>query len=308
MSSTDSKNILISGASGLIGTALIESLSASGYRVFPLDRKRTNAPFTFNLAEGRVHLDDTVPLHGVINLAGASIADGRWSNTRKQQIWNSRIRTTELLTDALANLQHKPEVFISASAIGFYGNNRYEVADESSNPGDDFLARLSVAWEQAADRATAAGIRTIKTRFGLVLSDKGGVLENLVLPMSLAVVGRLGDGNHLQSWISIEDAVACIIKAIENESFSGPVNLVAPEVVSNDEFSRALSYALGRPRLPALPAAMVRLMFGELADAALLASSNITSTRLNELGVSLRHPTLEQALKAIYGSATTNAE
>lgn len=299
-SDSSNKNILITGASGLIGSALQEYLTGAGYRVFALERHGGNGPFVFDQDNERMDLDASIPLAAVINLAGAGIADGRWTEKRKQEIWDSRIRTTTLLCEALAQLPHKPEVLISASAIGFYGKQCRQPADEESPAGDDFLANLSVAWEQAADAATQSGIRTVKLRFGLVLSDKGGVLENLVLPLKLAVVGRLGDGTHLQSWIGLADALSIISGCIENRNFSGPLNAVAPEVVTNREFARSLSKALSRPQLPPLPAAVVRVMFGEMADAALLASANINSKRIAELGVSLQHPALGEALQAIY--------
>ncbi len=296
----DSKNVLITGASGLIGTALARVLADKGYQVYALERNNRDAAFQIDTNSKRIVLDESVPLSAVINLAGSSIAEGRWTERRKQQIWDSRIFTTELLCKALTQLPQPPEVLVSASAIGFYGNKCNEPANEDSPPGDDFLASLSIAWERAADHAALAAIRTVKLRFGLVLSEHGGVLGNLVLPLKLAVVGRLGSGRHLQSWISLTDTVAVIVQCIENQQFSGPLNVVAPEVLSNREFARTLSDVLARPQLPPLPATVVRLMFGELADAALLASSNITSTRLTELGIEPQHSSLREALKAIY--------
>ncbi len=245
-------------------------------------------------------MSDEIPLDAVINLAGASIADGRWTAKRKDIIWDSRIRTTRLLSQAIATLEKRPEVMLSASAIGYYGSNRPSSTDEFGEPADDFLARLSVAWESAADKASEAGIRVVKLRFGLVLDSHGGVLDKLVLPMGLAVVGRLGDGRHLQPWITLQDAIKIILGCISNRNFAGAVNLVAPEVVSNKDFAKTLGEVLRRPRLPAMPATIVRLMFGEMADAALLATSNICSSRLDELGVELQYKTLRSALENIY--------
>lgn len=294
------KNILISGASGLIGSALTKSLSASGHTIFSLDRRNTNSPFFYDDINGEIKLSDEIPLDVVINLAGASIADGRWTAKRKDVIWESRIRTTHLLSQAIAKLPHRPEVMLSASAIGYYGSHCPSATDESGEAADDFLARLSVAWESATDEAQSAGVRVVKLRFGLVLDSTGGVLEKLVLPMGLAVVGKLGDGQHLQSWIALQDALEIIEKCISNQDVAGAINLVAPEVVTNENFSKIMSEVLRRPQLPAMPAAIVRVMFGEMADAALLATSNIYSSRLDELGVELQYKTLRSALESIY--------
>ncbi|MCG8413178.1 MAG: TIGR01777 family oxidoreductase [Pseudomonadales bacterium] len=277
---------------------MTRALEAAGYRVYPLSRVSASAPFFYDQANGSMQLSEDIPLTAVINLAGASIADGRWTQKRKNTIWRSRVETTQKLCEALSKLPNKPGALLSASAIGFYGADRYQPAAEDAPAGNDFLADLSVAWEQATESAQNAGIRTVALRFGLVLSAAGGVLTNLIMPLGLAVVGRLGNGNHLQSWISIDDAVAIILLCLENESFSGALNVVAPEVVSNREFADTMSQVWRRPQLPPMPAAVVRLMFGEVADAALLANSNIRSTRLQELGVNLQHPSLREALTA----------
>ncbi len=290
--------ILISGASGLLGSALTRALDAAGYNVYPLSRVSSSAPFFYDQSNGRMQLSEDIPLTAVINLAGADIANGRWTQKRKELIWNSRVETTQKLSEALSKLPNKPGALLSASAIGYYGADRHQPASEESAAGKDFLADLSVAWEQAAEPARDAGIRTVTLRFGLVLSAAGGVIANLVMPLGLAVVGRLGNGVHLQSWISIDDAVAIIRRCLENDSFSGALNVVAPEVVSNKEFANTMSQVWKRPQLPPMPATVVRLMFGEVADAALLASSNIHSTRLQELGVTLQHPGLHEALIA----------
>lgn len=300
MNDTSSKgSILLSGASGLLGSALTQSLNGLGYQVFPLSRTSSSAPFYYDQANGLVHLSDEIPLTAVINLAGASIADGRWTQKRKDMIWSSRVDTTRQLCEALSKLSHQPKVLMSASAIGFYGADCSDPANEDSDPGNDFLADLSVAWEAATQPAQAAGIRTVNLRFGLVLSGEGGVLANLIMPLGLAVVGRLSNGSHLQSWVSIDDAVAIVIACLNTDSFTGPLNVVAPEVVSNKEFALTMSEVMRRPQLPPMPAAMVRLMFGEVADAALLASSNIESKRLPELKFTFQHPTLREAFVSV---------
>lgn len=292
------RNALISGASGMIGKAISQTLESQGYRVYALDRQRRDVPFFYDQAQETVNLDASISLDVVINLAGANIADGRWTQQRKQVIWESRVTTTRLLCEALATLPHRPQVLLSGSAIGYYGKDRSEAADEESAPGHDFLAELSVAWEEATGPAVNAGIRTVILRFGLVMSSQGGVIDKLVMPLRLAVAGRLGDGNHLQSWISLQDVVQTMEQCIANQNFSGPINVVAPEVLRQKEFVRTLSRVLKRPLLPPVPAGIARLMFGEMADEALLASANINSKRMQELGVDLRHPTLQEALQA----------
>ena len=294
--SATGKNILITGASGLIGSALGAQLRERGYRVHALSRRDSSAPFYFDQAAGRMHLSPDIPLYGVVNLAGASLADGRWTNRRKQLIMDSRVLTTEHLCQALATLPSRPEVLISASAIGFYGDTGSRQVDEDSAAGDTFLAEVSVGWEQATEAANAAGIRTVHSRFGLVLSPKGGVLPNFILPGRLAAVGRVGDGRQFIAWIALDDCVDVLCRFLEMPAITGAVNVVADPAVTNAEFTRAVAAALHRPRLPPLPAFVVRLLFGQMGEEALLASSRVHSRRLPELGIELRFPTLEAAL------------
>jgi hypothetical protein len=296
MTKTKKRNILITGASGMIGQALTESLTQQGFRVYPLLRNSQSGPFCYLQEQHKIILDPDLPLFGVINLAGENIAAKRWSAQRKVDIVESRQITTQLLSEALAALKHKPEVFLSASAIGYYGSNPSGPVDETSAPGDDFLAEVGTKWEAATEPAVAAGIRTAHLRFGIVLSTKGGVLQNFILPMNLAVVGATGDGRQIMSWISIVDVIRFIAHALDDTRVSGPINLVAPGSVSSLEFAKSLSATSKRFRLPTLPSALVRLMFGEMADAALLASANIKSKRLAELDFSLVHENLSSAL------------
>lgn len=296
--SQDSQNVLITGASGLIGSAIGNALREAGYTVYALERSNKNAPFNIDISENRIELDAGIPLTAVINLAGANIAGGRWTEKRKQLLRDSRLQTTRLLCEALAQSQQKPELLLSASAIGFYGSQQTEPADENAEPGDDFLARLSVDWEKATEAAADADIRVVILRFGLVMSADGGMLDKLIMPLKAAVAGRIGDGSHLQSWISIRDVVSVMLRCMENREFSGPLNVVAPEVLSNKEFVRTLSQVLRRPLLPPVPVPVARLMFGEMADAALLASSNIRSSRMQELGMTPAFPNLKEALEA----------
>jgi uncharacterized protein (TIGR01777 family) len=295
----DKGNILISGASGMIGSALGKALEAEGYRVWALSRHDSNAPFYYDQQNRQMHLSQEIPLQAVINLAGANISDGRWTEARKQEILHSRQHTTEDLCQALATLPQAPQVLLSASAMGYYGDTGVTVVDESSPAGDDFLAQISTKWEAATAVAEQAGIRTVHMRLGLVLSPEGGLLANFILPLSLAVVGRVGSGRQYMSWISLPDVLQIILQLLEDDSVSGPINLVSEQPVQNQEFSRCLAATLHRPCLPPLPAFMVRLMFGEMADGALLVSNRVQSLRLSELGITLQHPDLASALQAV---------
>jgi uncharacterized protein (TIGR01777 family) len=293
-------NVLITGASGMIASALAPRLEQAGYSVHKLSRTDMSAPFYFDPLAGRMRLNGDIPLNAVINLAGANIADRRWTPVQKEKILQSRRTTTLQLCETLAAMPKPPEVLLTASAIGYYGGQQHDPADESGAAGEDFLAKVSVEWEKATEPAIAAGIRTVVLRFGLVLDDSGGVIKNLVMPGGLMVVGRLGDGQHKMSWISLDDAIKVMLAALTNDQFSGALNVVAPQVVSNREFARALSKAKQRLAIPPIPATMVRLMFGEMADAALLASSNIQSSRMQELGVTLDYPDIDSALQKCF--------
>lgn len=305
MSDLDSKddakpNVLITGASGMIASALAPRLERAGYCVHKLSRTDMSAPFYFDPLAGRMRLTGDIPLNAVINLAGANIADRRWTPVQKEKILQSRRTTTLQLCETLAAMPKPPEVLLSASAIGYYGGQQHDPADESGAAGEDFLAKVSIEWEKATEPAITAGIRTVVLRFGLVLDDSGGVIKNLVMPGGLMVVGRLGDGQHKMSWISLDDAIKVMLAALTNDQFSGALNVVAPQVVSNREFASALGKAKRRLAMPPIPAPMVRLMFGEMADAALLASSNIQSSRMQELGVTLDYPDIDSALQKCF--------
>jgi uncharacterized protein (TIGR01777 family) len=303
MSNTQ-KNILIAGASGMIGKALSKYLSEAGYRTYPLLRHSLSGPFCYDQKLGVVHLDPAIPLYGVINLAGANISDKRWNGNRKQEIISSRELLTKALSEALTSLKNKPTVLMSGSAIGYYGATGSDYATEESPAGSDFLAEVAIRWEQATLAAREAGIRTIHMRFGIVLSVTGGVLKNFLLPMRLAVVGPIGAGQQKISWISIHDVLRLVELCLVEEDFHGPVNFVSNQAQSSNDFSIALSSASGRLRLPALPALVARLMFGEMADAALLSSSDVRSIKFKELVFELQHSELESALKHLLETNT----
>ena len=294
-------NILVAGASGLIGKAITVALENDGHKVYPLIRNKRQGPFHYIQEKDEISLDNSIPLDVIINLAGVNISERRWSKAVKNEIADSRIRTTIAISREIANLEKKPNVFLSASAIGYYGNDSKDITSESSPAGSDFLAQLSVDWEKATEPAQAAGIRTCILRFGLVLSPRGGLIKNLLLPLRLACVGPIGSGDQILSWISLQDTTSIMQTVIESNSFKGPINLVSNHPVSSRQFSEALSSAIKRPALPRIPEKIVRLMFGELADAALLANANITSTRINELDATLKHTNLFECLNDIMG-------
>ena len=220
----------------------------------------------------------------VVHLSGASIAGGRWTSKRKQVLRSSRVDTTRVLVDALTHLNRPPSVFVCASATGYYGNRGDEVLTESSGYGNDFLAILCRAWEGEAARAAAAGIRTVITRFGVVLSAQGGALPRMLTPFKLGAGGRLGSGKQWMSWIMLEDVVRVLRTAIEDARWNGPVNLVSPEPVRNSEFTRVLASVLHRPAIFPAPEFALRLALGEMADALLLSSQRAVPECLQQYG------------------------
>ena len=293
--------ILISGSSGLIGSAAATALKSDGHDVVHLVRPgKPPNPGDVQWDPMRATVD-VAALEGVevvIHLSGAGIADGRWTEERKQLLRSSRIDTTRVLVDSLSRLKQKPRVLIVASAIGYYGNRGDEILTESSTTGTDFLALVCRDWEAEASRAAARGIRTVMLRTGVVLSGKGGALPKMLTPFKLGVGGRLGSGQQWMSWIAIEDVVGIIRNAIANEQVSGPVNVVAPNPVRNEEFTRLLAAMLHRPAIFPAPAFMLRLAMGEMADAVLLGSDRVKPERMLAAGYKFRFEILEPALRA----------
>ena len=290
-------NILLTGASGLIGSALSRHLESQGHSVFPLHRNPTSEKQHYWFPEeGRIHLDDQIKLDAVIHLAGENIADSRWSQKKKDRIFNSRVGGTALVSDALSKLEHRPRLFISGSAIGYYGNTGDSIVDEDSGRGHGFLSDVAASWESATKAAQDAGIRTIHLRTGIVISPDGGVLKKMMTPFKMGVGGVVGNGKQYMSWISIDDVIGIIDRMLNHGQLSGPYNLVAPNPVTNYEFTKSLGRVLCRPTVSPLPAFAARLMFGEMADALLLSSSRIASSRLKDLGYTFTDNTLEQAL------------
>ena len=278
--------ILLSGSSGLIGSALKSSLINEGHEVLPLSRD-------FNQSIDFTNVDV------VIHLAGENIAQGRWTKEKKAEIKNSRINNTRLLSEQIAASNHKPSLFISSSATGFYGDRLDSILDEKSSSGSGFLPEVCVEWEQSTQPAEQAGVRTVHIRTGIVLSKKGGALKKMLPPFQMGGGGILGSGNQYMSWISLEDEIRAISFIIHNSNIVGPVNLTAPNPVNNKEFTKVLGKVLKRPTIVPLPGFAAKLIFGEMADAILLTGNRVLPNKLIEAGFKFNHETLEIALKNV---------
>jgi len=294
--------VLISGGSGLVGAALTESLRSEGHTVARLvrpDGAASAGDIRWDPASGFVNLDAMEAADAVVNLNGASIGGGRWTPARKKILRASRVDSTRFLVESLERLKQKPRVFISASAIGYYGNRGDEILTESSASGNEFLAALCRDWEAEALRAQSNGIRTVITRFGVILSSNGGALRQMLTPFKLGLGGRLGSGKQWMSWVALDDVIGILRAALSNEQASGPVNVVAPNPVQNSEFTRVLASVLHRPAIFPAPAFALRLAIGEMADALLLSSQRVQSERSPAAGYAFRYENLEPALHAI---------
>jgi uncharacterized protein (TIGR01777 family) len=300
-------HIAISGASGLIGTALTAFLTTGGHTVSKLVRREARGPreIRWDPDAGTV---DTAALEGVdavIHLAGENVGGGRWTEARKTAILESRVRGTRALAEAIGRLEKKPAVFISASATGIYGDAHVgpdaPTAAESSPLGSGFLADVCRAWEAAADPARAAGIRVVHPRIGIVLDPRGGALEKLLTPFRMGAGGRVGSGRQWMSWIALEDVLGALHHIVLHPELRGPVNVVAPHPVTNADFTRTLGHVLGRPTIAPVPALAVRALFGEMGDALLLASQRVYPRRLLESGFEFAFPDLEGALRHTLG-------
>jgi uncharacterized protein len=297
--------VLVSGSTGLIGSRLVRQLSAAGDAVVRLVRGPSPAPgetIEWSPEEGRIDMARLEGFDAIVHLAGESIASGRWSESRKKKIRDSRLVGTRNLAERVAKLTRPPKVVVSASAIGIYGDRGEELLDESSASGSGFLAEVCRGWENTAQPFAAAGARLVLLRTGIVLDRAGGALAKMRLPFSLGLGGRLGSGRQYMSWISLEDIVGAIRHALVTPSLQGPVNGVAPAPVTNAEFTRVLGRVMRRPTLFPVPQAAARLLLGEMADALLLASQRVSPARLLAAGYNFRHPELAPALKAALSS------
>ncbi|MCA9614329.1 MAG: TIGR01777 family oxidoreductase [Myxococcales bacterium] len=290
--------IAITGSSGLVGTALGKALRTRGDEVVALVRRapRSAGEVRWDPSERRVDVAGLEGVDALVHLAGENIADGRWTEARKRAIRDSRVLGTEAVAQAVAELSSKP-VLVSASAIGIYGDRGDAPLTEDATPGEGFLAEVCVAWEQAAEAARVAGRRVVHPRIGIVLARDGGALGKMVTPFKLGVGGVLGSGRQYMSWVHVDDLVAQLLRAIDDTSLQGPFNAVAPEAVTNAEFTKALGRAVKRPTFLPVPRFAAKLAFGsELAEEALLASARVVPEVLTERGFAWRFPSLDRAL------------
>jgi len=298
-------NVLITGSSGLIGSALSAFLTSGGHGVRRLVRRAPSAPgeHAWDPERGELDADALEGVDAVVHLAGENIAARRWSADQKARLRSSRVRGTELVAGAVAARGASAPALVCASATGFYGDRGDELLDETSAPGAGFLAELCGDWEAAARPAAEAGARVCHLRFGVVLSPKGGALAKMLTPFRLGVGGRLGSGRQYMSWIALDDAVAALHHALTHDAVSGPLNAVAPNPVTNAEYTRVLARVLKRPAVFPVPAFAARLAFGELADALLLSSQRVAPAALEASGFRFDYPELEGALRHVLGKS-----
>ncbi len=296
--------VLVTGASGLVGSALVPFLTTGGHRVTRLVRSQPRpsvAEMQWDPAAGIQDLTSLEGMDAVVHLAGENIASGRWTVARKARIRDSRVTGTRTLCEALARLSQPPKVLVSASAIGYYGDRGAEALWENSAFGTGFLPEVCRVWEEATQPAVQTGIRVVLLRIGIVLSPTGGALAKLLLPFKLGLGGILGSGKQYMSWIALDDVVGAVNHALVTDTLRGPVNAVAPFPVTNGEFTRTLGRVLGRPTVFPVPAFAARLAFGEMADELLLASTRVEPKRLLATQYTFRCPELDGALRHVLG-------
>ena len=295
--------VAITGASGLLGSALVPFLTTGGHEVVRLVRRapRAKDEVRWDPEAGEIDAAALEGVDAVVNLSGENIAGGRWTDARKALLRSNRLGPTHLLAKTLAGLNRKPRVFVSASAIGYYGSRGDTWVTEKDAPADDFLSRLSVEWEKAAEPASNAGIRVVHPRIGIVLSPAGGALGKMLLPFKAGLGGVLGPGTQHMSWIAMDDLLGVVHHLLDRDDLAGPVNATAPEAVTNAVFTKTLGRVLGRPTVAPVPAFALRLALGEMADATLLASTRVRPERLLASGYRFRFPELESALRHVLG-------
>jgi uncharacterized protein (TIGR01777 family) len=292
--------VLITGASGLIGSALQRSFREKGYEMFLASRSepKDDHHIQWDAEKGFSEPERIEGIDAVVHLAGESVSGLRWTEDKKKAIRDSRVLGTRSVVDAISRLKEKPRVLVSASAVGFYGDRGDEELTESSAAGDEFLSAVAKEWESEARRAEDAGIRTVLLRNGIVLSKDGGALGTMLLPFKMGVGGVVGSGKQWMSWISLDDVVAIIDFAIENENLRGAVNAVSPNPVTNYEFTKALGDVLYRPTILPLPEFAVSMVFGEMGDALLLASTRVFPKRLIDAGFEFKRTEIKSAIEA----------
>ena len=294
-------NVLISGSSGLIGSALMPLLAERGHTAGRLVRQGGHiepADVRWDPADGTIDEAGLQGCDAVVHLAGEHVA-GRWTPEKKARIRDSRIGGTSLICKALARLERPPSALLCASAVGYYGSRGDEILSEESEPGSGFLADVCREWEEASRPPTEAGIRVVNLRFAMVLSSAGGALKEMLTPFRLGLGGRIGSGKQYWSWIAIDDAVSAIAFALESEKLSGPVNVASPNPVTNREFASTLGRVLHRPVCFPMPVCVARLLLGQMVDEVLLRSIRAQPKRLQNADFVFRYPELEMALEGV---------
>ena len=286
--------ILVTGSSGLVGSALCPLLIEAGHDVIRLKRPAQWVPERSILDSSAISGADAI-----VHLAGENIASRRWTEAQKRRIRDSRVKGTTLIAETIARMEQRPQILVSASAIGYYGDRGAEVLTEDSGPGSGFLADVCREWEAATEPAARKAVRVVRLRTGLVLSSKGGAMAKMLPPFKLGLGGPIGSGHQYWSWISLADVCGAIIHCIRTPDLRGPVNLVSPAPVTNREFTKTLGRVLGRPTIFPLPAIAARLILGEMADALLLASARVEPTRLLATQFTFKHRELESTLREL---------
>lgn len=297
--------ILISGSSGLVGSELLKFWRLQGHDITRLLRPGSKADrlepsLVADLINDKINIDELENFDAIIHLAGENIANAAWTENQKTKIRASRVKATQVLASAITQLKNPPKIFICASAIGYYGDRPDEYLNEDSVcVKGDFLSETCVAWENACKPVSERGIRTVNTRFGVILSPRGGMLAKILPIFALGGGGIIGNGSQTMSWIALDDVIYAINYILHNESIKGPVNITAPKAVTNHEFTKTLGKVLKRPTIFPVPSFVAKLVFGDMADALLLASANVKPRKLLDNGYEFALPDLETALRHI---------
>ena len=298
-------SILLTGASGLVGTRLTDMLLQKGYQVAHLGRSKRPGKvpsYVWNVAKGEFDPEALNGVDAIIHLAGAGVAEKRWTSRRKKEILESRTKSSALLYETLKKINNKVRAVVSASAIGYYGFGLDEktLFTEESKPGNDYLSRVVVAWEREVDAIASLGIRVVKIRIGIVLSDKGGALKEMAGPIKIGIGSPLGSGKQILSWIHLDDLCAMFIRAVEDESMKGAYNAVSPQPVTNHDMTIVLAKVLNRPLLlPPVPAFVLRIMIGEMTDI-VVNGRNVSSEKIRKTGFTFKFTDLKSAFEALF--------
>ncbi len=299
--------ILISGASGILGQTLVPLLTTGGHKVYKLVRKTVRADkneIYWNPDKGEIDREAIVPPDAVIHLAGEYIGLSRWSDEKKRRVMESRVKGTRLLADTLGSLAKTPDVFVSASAVGYYGHNGSTLLTEADGHGYDYISEVCRAWENSAQIAAENGIRTVTLRLGVGLTPRGGALERIISASPFAYIRYFGGGDQYISWISLDDMAAAILHCVCTHRLSGPINIAAPVPVTNRDLIKSISKITSRPRVHPLPGTFLKLLYGDMADQILLSSCRVSSEKLVKNGFSFRHPDLDETLRILLGRNT----